>query len=161
MTRQLSILTAVRDGEAEVVRDIVSSLPVRDRSPFASVGGTHNGRFVVVSPRPLAPAVFLMCSATIDAPVRDWVERFLHVLGSTADEIWSHCPGWPGPAGPRVDYLCARRVLPALEFATWDVPAASVVEALTARRQVQELAIRVQGLDAPSLLAAYRTEFGA
>lgn len=159
MTTQLSILTAVRDGEAEVVRESVSSLPLRDGSPFASVPGTHNGRFVVVSPRPLAPPVFLMCSATIDVPVRGWLERFLAVLGSTADEIWSHCPGWPGSNGPMLDYLCSHRVHAALEFATWDVPAAAIVEALTTRRRVQALAVRAQGLDASSLLAAYRTEF--
>ena len=49
-TTQLSILTAVLDGQAVAVREVVSSLPVRDGSPFASVAGTHNGRFVVVSP---------------------------------------------------------------------------------------------------------------
>ena len=158
-TTQLSILTAVLDGQAVAVREVVSSLPVRDGSPFASVAGTHNGRFVVVSPRPLSPAVFLMCSATIDVPVRGWVERFLAVLGPTADAIWSHCPGWPGPAGPMIDYLCAHRVHPELEFATWDVPAAAIVEALATRRRVQDLAVRTQGLDVPSLLSAYRKKF--
>ena len=100
-----------------------------------------------------------MCSATIDVPVRGWVERFLAVLGPTADAIWSHCPGWPGPAGPIIDYLCSHRVHPALEFATWDVPAAAIVEALATRRRVQDLAVRAQGFDASSLLAAYRKEF--
>jgi hypothetical protein len=158
-TVQLSLLTAVVDGHADEVREVVGSLPLRERSPFASVAGTHNGRFVVVSPRPLAPAVFLMCSATIDVPVRGWIERFLAALGPTADAIWSHCPGWPGPAGPTVDYLCSHQVHPALEFATWDVPAATIVEALATRRRVQDLAVRAQGLDASSLLAAYRKEF--
>ena len=157
MASQLSILTAVLEGHADALRSAVSALPVGEGSPFAAAPGTHHGRFVVVCPRPLAPATFLMCSATMDVPVSTWIDDFLRALGATADDIWSHCAGWP--ADSRAAYLLAHRVHPALEFATWDAPAASIVEALDVQRRVVQLALRVQGLDAASQLAAYRAEF--
>jgi hypothetical protein len=159
MATQLSVLTAVLDGHADALRSVVSSLPLGGGSPFASVPGTHNGRFVVVSPRPLAPATFLMCSATFDGPVHRWIDDFLRVLGTTADDIWSHCAAWPAPVDARAAYLVGHRVQPALEFATWDAPVERVVDALAMRRRVAHIAVRAQGLDPASLLAAYRAEF--
>ena len=160
MATQLSILTAATDGRAEALRAAVSSLPLGQGSPFASVQGTHNGRFVVVTPRPLAPATFLMCSATIDVPVRIWIDDFLSVLGATADDIWSHCAAWPTSVEARRRTSSRDRVHPALEFATWDAPVGRIVEALALRRRVVEFAVRTQGLDPVSLVAAYRTELG-
>jgi hypothetical protein len=159
MATQLSILTAVLDGHAEALHDLVASLPLRDGSPFAAVSGTHNGRFVVVSPRPLVPRTMLMCSATIDTPVRRWVEDLLSVLGSTADAIWSHCVGWPG-GHEAADYLCAHRVVPALSFATWDASVSTIVDALALRTRLEQFAVRTQGQSAQRRLDEYRAEFG-
>jgi hypothetical protein len=159
MATQLSILTAVLDGQAAALRNLVAELPLRDGSPFAAVAGTHNGRFVVVSPKPLAARTMLMCSATFDGPVREWVETFLDVLGSTADAIWSHCVGWPGPDSA-ADYLCAHRVVPALSFATWDAPVSAIVDALALRTRLERFAVRTQGLSNEQRLDAYRVEFG-
>ncbi len=111
MATQLSILTAVLDGQADALRNLLAALPLRDGSPFAAVSGTHNGRFVVVSPKPLAPRTMLMCSATIDTPIRRWVEGLLDALGPNAEAIWSHCVGWPG-LDAAADYLCAHHVVP-------------------------------------------------
>jgi hypothetical protein len=167
MVTQVSILTAVLDGHVEELRTVVTSIPLDGASPFASVPGTHNGRWVVVSTdqSPTAPlragglpGPMLMCSAVIDSPVRHWVDGLLAVLGPTADAIWSHCAGWPGPTG-RTEYLLAHRVLPWLTFATWDAPVDAVIDALAARRRAEQFAVRTQGLDAERLLAAYRAEF--
>jgi hypothetical protein len=159
MATQLSVLTAVLDGQADSLRSLVAGLPLRDGSPFAAVSGTHNGRFVVVSPKPLAPRTMLMCSATIDTPVRQWVEDLLSVLGSTADAIWSHCVGWPG-LDAAADYLCAHRVVPSLSFATWDAPVSTIVEALALQTRLEQLAVRTQALTNQQRLDAYRVEFG-
>ena len=80
------------------------------------------------------------------------------MLGPTADAIWSHCAGWPEQADRQIDWLSAHRVHAALSFATWDVPAAEIVDALATRARVERLVLRAQGLDAPELLAAYREE---
>jgi hypothetical protein len=167
MVTQLSILTAVLDGRVEELRTVITSIPLDDASPFASVSGTHNGRWVVVStdPSPTAPlragglpGPMLMCSAVIDSPVSRWVDRLLAVLGPTADAIWSHCAGWPGATGS-AEFLLAHRVMPWLTFATWDAPVDTVIEALAARRRAEQFAVRTQGHDAERLLAAYRAEF--
>ena len=158
MVTQLSILTAVLEGHADALRSTIEAIPLRDGSPFASVTGTHNGRWVVVTPKPIAPATVLMCSATIDRPVADWLVDFVRTLGPTADAIWSHCAGWPKEAERHIDWLSAHRVHPALSFATWDVPAADIVAALATRARVERLVLRAQGLDAPALLVAYREE---
>ncbi len=100
-----------------------------------------------------------MWSATFDGPVHRWIDDFLRVLGTTADDIWSHCAAWPASVDARAAYLVAHRVHPALEFATWDAPVERVVEALDVRRRVVQLALRAQGLDPASLFAAYRAEF--
>jgi hypothetical protein len=167
MVTQLSVLTAVLDGHVHELRSFIASIPLDDASPFASVPGTHNGRWAVVStdPSPTAPlragglpAPMLMCSAVIDPPVHRWVDDLLAALGPSADAIWSHCAGWPG-ATCRAEYLLAHRVMPWLTFATWDAPVDTVIAALAARRRAEQLAVRTQGHGAERLLAAYRAEF--
>ena len=37
MATQLSILTAVLDGQADALRNLLAALPLRDGSPFAAV----------------------------------------------------------------------------------------------------------------------------
>ncbi len=159
MITQLSILTAVLDGHADLLRSTIESIPRRDGSPFAAVPGTHNGRLVVVTPKPIAPDTMLMCSATVDTPVKLWLDAFVRALGPTADAIWSHCAGWPRNEISRTTWLLAHRVPSALSFATWDAPAATVIEALTTHERVRDLAVEGQGLDSQALLAAYRAEF--
>jgi hypothetical protein len=159
MATQLSILTAVLDGQADSLRNLVAALPLRDGSPFAAVAGTHNGRFVVVSPKPLAPRTMLMCSATFDTPIRQWVEGLLDSLGPNAQAIWSHCVGWPG-LDAAADYLCAHHVVPSLSFATWDASVSAIVDALALRTRLERFAVRTQRLSNEQRLDAYRVEFG-
>jgi len=170
-TTQLSTLTAVLDGHEEALRAVLASLPVRDGSPFASVAGTHNGRWVVVNTdaNPSAPmrvggltGPMLMCSAVIDRDPRDWLADLLAVLGPTADAIWSHCPGWPGdgPLAAQVEHLLDHRVCSDLDFATYDVPVEEIRSALALRDRIAAFAVRTQRLNADDLLSAYRRELG-
>jgi hypothetical protein len=170
MVTQLSILTAVLDGHASALRDAIGAIPIDDRSPFALMPGTHNGRWAVVSTEasttnPLRagglPGPMMMCSAVIDVPVEKWVDDFVALLGPIADEVWSHCAGWPGrpDAAAKAAYLLAHRVTPMLSFATWDETVGTITAALATRERVERFAVRTQGLSAEQLLAAYRTEF--
>ena len=167
MVTQLSILTAVKDGRADELRSLIESLPADDRSPFASVPGTHNGRWTVVRTDPLPepnlrsgglPRPMLMCSAVIDPKPKQWVRSLIEVLGPAADSIWDHCAGWPGRSGG-VDWLLRHRVRPWLSFTTWDAPVAEMLEARRTRELVERLAIQTQGSDAASLVSAYRQAF--
>ena len=167
MPTQLSILLPVLDGHAPALSEALRAVPI-DGGPFSKVPGTHNGRFALVdtSPSPAArrragglQAPMLMCSATIDVEPAAWLRMFLDVLGPTADDVWSHCPGWSLTVD-RVAFLLDHRVLPALEFATWDAPVDRIQRALDVHRRLSALAVRMQGADAATLLAAYRAEMG-
>lgn len=167
MPTQLSILTAVLDGHRDALLDVLRAIPI-DGGPFSQVPGTHNGRFALISTEPSPTArmragglagPMLMCSATIDTEPAAWLRRFLDVLGPLAEDIWSHCDGWACNVD-RVAFLLSRRVHSALEFATWDAPVDRVQRALDVHRRLSALAVRMQGADPATLLAAYREEMG-
>jgi len=167
MTTQLTGLTAVLDGHVEELRTAIAALPLGDESPFASLPGTHNGRWTVVTmndvPRPRfraggLPAPMLTCSGTIDVEPAEWLHALLAALGERADSIWSHCAGWAG-ASDRVAYLLAHRVPSMLEFATWDAPVGTVRRALAQRRQAERLALHSQHASDDELVVMYRELF--
>lgn len=171
-THQFSTLCALLPGREPRVRGVLAAIPVRDRSPFALVGGTHNGRWTVVrtDPDPAAPrragglpTPMLMCSAVVDDPPAEWLPRLLHTLDAgpvTADDIWSNCPAWPSGRSAQVEYLMARTVPSALEFATVDRRADDVLDALSVTARLSSFAARHATADDAELLAAYRKEFG-
>lgn len=167
MPTQLSILLPVLDGHAPALTEVLRTVPV-DAGPFSKVPGTHNGRFALVdtSPSPTARmragglhGPMLMCSATIDIDPAAWLRTFLDVLGPTADAVWAHCEGWALTVD-RVGFLLDHRVPSALEFATWDAPVDRIQRALDVHRRLSALAVRMQGADPATLLAAYRAEMG-
>ena len=162
----LTVITAVKPGRHDELRNRLRSIPTGADSPFAGVPGTHNGRWALVdtSASPTAPlraggltSPMLVCSAVIDATPAQWLSALLDEIGELADEIWGHCPGWP--TSDRVEHLLAHRVMPHLGFATWNEPADKIRRALDHREQLVDFAVRTQGLSAPALLDAYRREF--
>jgi hypothetical protein len=168
MVVQLSMLSAIRDGHEDRVRDVLAGIPPGDASPFASVAGTHNGRWVVVNTATTGSATLraggldaplLMCSAVIDREPAEWVDDLLQVLGPLADRIWSHCPDWPTDHVERVECLLARATPSSLDFATRDEPVARIREALDLRSRVAALAVRTQRFAPDALLDAFRREF--
>lgn len=168
MVTQLGMLTAVIDGHEEPLRAVIAAIPTHSESPFASVRGTHNGRWVVVNTAasPSAPlraggldAPVLMCSAVIDRDPSEWLHDLLRVLGPLADDIWSHCPDWPDRVDEQVGYLLDRRTRASLDFATWDASVGTIRNALVSRRRIVDFAVRTQGAAGDELLAAYREEF--
>ncbi len=167
MTTQLTILTAVLDGHLDDLHAAIAAIPAGDESPFASVPGTHNGRWTVVSmdgarPRFRAgglPTPMLTCSGTIDGEPADWLRRLLDVLGARADSIWSHCAGWSA-AADKVAHLLDHQVHSMLQFATWDAPADTVRRALADRRTAERLAVRAQRATDAELVAMYREAMG-
>jgi hypothetical protein len=165
---QLTVLTAVLDGHVEELCAAITAVPLGDDSPFASLPGTHNGRWTVVTmddtPRPRfraggLPAPMLTCSGTIDIEPGDWLRALLAALGERADAIWSHCAGW-AEAPDKVAYLLAHRVQSMLEFATWDAPVDTVRQALLRRRAAEQLAVRSQRASDDELVAMYRELIG-
>jgi hypothetical protein len=168
MATQLSILTAVLPGHRDELERTLTAIPLDVDSPFATLRGTHNGRFALIStdPAPAAslragglPTPMLMCSATIDIQPAEWLPLLLVALGDRAEAVWSHCAGW-STAIEKTQFLIAHRVHSALEFATWDAPVDRVRRALDTRRRLTALVLQTQGADPATLLAAYRKEMG-
>jgi hypothetical protein len=170
------MLTAIHEGREDALRAVLAAIPVHDGSPFARVRGTHNGRWVVVdtaaSPQATRRAggldePLLMCSAVIDRDPQEWLHDLLRVLGPLADDIWSHCPGWPATNGvdagltaARVRFLLGHHTPASLDFATWDEPVDGIRAALALRDRIARFAVRTQRLGADDLLGAFRQEFG-
>ena len=168
MTTQVTILTAVLDGHVAELRAAIAAIPLGDDSPFASVTGTHNGRWTLVDmgavtrPRFRAgglPAPMLTCSGTVDGVPDEWLRSLLAVLGQRADSIWSHCAGWSA-AGDKVAYLLDHRVPSMLEFVTSEGSVATVRRALADRRAAEKLAVRAQGASDIEIVALYRELMG-
>jgi hypothetical protein len=145
MVTQLSTLAAVLEGRADALRSTIEAIPLRDGSPFASVAGTHNGRWVVVTPRLIAPDTVLMCSATSIG--RSSVARRLRAcsVGPRCDLV-PH--GLARPSRPPIDGF--RRIARCAVVATWDVPAAGSSAPRLAR--VERLVLR--RASTPPLLTA-------
>ena len=168
MVAQLSMLSAIRDGHEDRLRAAIARIPRGDASPFASVAGTHNGRWVVVNTAATESATLraggldaplLMCSAVIDREPAEWVGDLLTVLGPLADDIWSHCPGWPTDHVDRVEHLLALATPSSLDFATWDEPVERIRTALCLRSRIAAFAVRTQRFAPDALLEAFRGEF--
>ena len=164
---QLSILTAVCDGQADDLRACIESIPVGAGSPFARTPGTHNGRWTVLradrSPAaPLRagglPHPMLMFSAVIDPPPKEWLRTCVDTLGPLTSGIWSHCAGWPGDDRV-VPWLLDHRVKPRLAFSTWDAPVDRITEALTLRRCIERFAVRMQRSPSDELRAGFEATF--
>lgn len=168
MVVQLSMLSAILDEHEGPLRKVIANIPVGDDSPFASVAGTHNGRWVVVDTAATDSATLraggldaplLMCSAVIDREPAEWVDELLRVLGPRADDIWSHCPDWPTVHAERVEYLVSRATPSSLDFATWDEPVERIREALCLRNRIAAFAVRTQRFTPGARLDAFRKEF--
>lgn len=169
-THQFSALCALLPGREAAAREALARIPVRDRSPFALVPGTHNGRWTVVrtDPDPAAPrragglpTPMLMCSAVIDPPPDEWLPGLLRALDEgpvTADDIWSNCPAWPGDRRAQLDYLLSRSVRSVLGFATVDHGVDEIRDALAVHERLSSFAARHATATDEELLAAYREE---
>ena len=73
--------------------------PARDDSPFATVAGTHNGRFAWSDARGrLASRRRCSCAPPRSTGRSDeWLPDLRACARADADAIWSHCAGWPRP----------------------------------------------------------------
>jgi hypothetical protein len=105
-----------------------------------------------------------MCSAVIDPAPAKWLHAFLGALSEgpvDADDIWSHCTGWPDEKDSQVGFLLDGFVPSLLQFATYDHPADEICRALRLHDQLNRLAIETRTMSDGELHAAYRRTFPA
>lgn len=159
--RLLSILLAVVRPEGLV--DELHALPTGDRSPFADLPGTHNGRFTVVDHRQRGDGFcpLLAVSATVDGEPGPWIDAWLTRLGpDRAEAILGRCAGWPGHDGAAA-WLTDHLVAPTLPFATWEAPVDTIVHALALTDAVRAFALETKLLTPAERKARFLECFGS
>ncbi len=167
-------LTPVQPGRIDELRAHLRRLPRGDRSPLASVPGTHFGRWVVLDRmfhdswperfEVLDPA-YLVFSAVFDVTSRtaldDYLEGMVSVLGSEADAIWGACQGWPGTGDrqARKSYLRDHQRDVQFLFAGYPGEVADIRRNLVNRELLIDFAKRAQTLPPEALRAAFLAAF--
>ncbi|GAC1375618.1 MAG: hypothetical protein NVSMB32_18480 [Actinomycetota bacterium] len=169
----LTLLCPVHPEQAQALKDRLTRLGVDEPSPFAAVGTTHFGRWVVVEqlrceapgkPFEALSCPYLLFSATLDGDPATYLRALCAASSSVVHDIWRHCIGYPAEAGDAglVAYLLHNQVRANLFFAAY--PTASVAQvhhALDVRRRLIDFAVDAQGMDDDALAEAFRSGFGA
>ncbi|MDX6669410.1 MAG: hypothetical protein QOK04_2790 [Solirubrobacteraceae bacterium] len=164
----LTTLTRIRDGHQGQLLAELEGLPTGSESPFALIGGTHFGRWVIVPyladrrGRRVSPASYLLFSAEFDGSVSEYLERLCTGGDGAPGRIWSHCTGYPGDVAEYLpEFLLEHRLEPGHSFAAFpDATVDRVRESLHLRAQLLDFAADHAGSDdAPALQRAWRERF--
>jgi hypothetical protein len=119
------------------------------RSPLHALSDTHYARLVRV-PRDLMDlgqavpddleAPYLLYTSNHRGSARDHVVRLREQLGPVADDIWRHCPGYPGHDDAGFDDWARRHTIDTRYFVAGYAPheVGEVEEALALRAQMAE-----------------------
>jgi len=170
----LTVLTPIIDGHETELAQYLDALQSGDESPLAGVRGTHFARWVLVGDviyegghqgeREHLKRARLLFTSNFDGALEPYLEALRTGLGTSADEIWRHCIGYPGveDAGAFADYLGHHQIDSSLFFAAYgDRTVEDVKSSLARRTRFVGFALRAQGLAAPELKAAFLQEFGS
>lgn len=152
---EVALLTQVKRGSEQELRDYLRALQAQDPMPFANLG-THFARFVVID----VDGPHLLFTSRFDGKEAEYLTALAAVGAAT--EIWGHCVE-PDPLDR--DSLCKYL----LKDRAARVPASYVVSALNEQETVERinaaLALRdelsdfaatAEGLDAIDLAHAFR-----
>lgn len=168
----LTVLTPILEGHESTLARYLAALQSGPASPLASVPGTHFARWVVIDDvvyegpgqkRDHLQLGRLLFTSNFDGPVEPYLDGLRTGLGSAADEVWSHCMGYPGSAdaGGFVRYMRAHQIESALFFSAYgDRRVEDVLRSLELRHQVIDFALRSQGMAPEELQTAFKAEFG-
>ena len=169
----LTVLTPIRAGHESALVRYLAGLESGAASPLAGVPGTHFARWVVIGDvvyeggaqaRDHLELPRLLFTSNFDGTIEPYLEALRSGLGEAADEIWSHCVGYPGRQEPAAfaAYLREHQIESALFFAAYGERTVSeVVRSLELRHQVIAFALRSQGMAPAELQTAFREQFGA
>jgi hypothetical protein len=167
----LTVLSAIREGHESQLARYLNAIEGGSASPLSRVGRTHFARWVVLGdvvyegkgPRDHLKVGQLLFTSNFDGEDLDsYLESLRTGLGPAADEIWSHCSGYPGSDDPAAfaAYMHKHHVESSLFFAAYgDRTVEQVRTSLTVRRSVIDFALDAQGLSPADLQAAFRRRF--
>ena len=167
----LTVMTPVLDGHEPALAQYLNTLPDGSASPLVKVHGTHFARWVLIGDvtyqgpgqRPdHLRAGRLLFTSNFDGSLMPYLEELRTGLGEVADQIWTHCGGYPGrdDAGAFAAYLRAHQLENSLFFAAYgELKVAEVTRNLATRRRMIDFAVRAQKMAAVELQAAFRETF--
>jgi hypothetical protein len=168
----LTVVTSIRDGHESALARYLNGLEGGPASPLSAVGGTHFARWVVIGDvvypgrgrRDHLKLGQLLFTSNFDdsGDLDSYLESLRTGLGRAADEIWSHCTGYPGSRDPAAfaAYLRSHHVESSLFFAAYgDRTVEDVTRSLRVRLDVIDFAMRAQGMAPDELQAAFGERF--
>jgi hypothetical protein len=164
------VITPVHAGHEELLRSHLRGLSTGAGSPLASLSTVHFARWVVFNP-PLdvdetgaagARRSYLLFDICFDDTLDALLESMRTTMNDVVDAVWQHCDGFPGCSdGHEFSAYFRRHRLDANIFlaAYSDATVEDVRTSLELRRRLIDFAVATQGLDAPTLRAAYLDAF--
>jgi len=134
------------------------------------VSGTHFARWALIGDviyegvgRPdRLRAGRLLFTSNFDGSLETYLEELRTGLGEVADQIWTHCSGYPGrgDASAFASYLRAHQLENSLFFAAYgELKVTDVTRNLATRRRMIDFAVRAQKMGPTELQAAFREAF--
>jgi hypothetical protein len=169
----LTVLTAIRDGHETALARYLNAIEGGSDSPLSRVARTHFARWVVLGDvvyegkgaRDHLKCAQLLFTSNFDGKDLDsYLEALRTGRGPAADEIWSHCSGYPGSEDPAAfaAYMTKHHVESSLFFAAYgDRTVEDVKASLATRRDLINFALNSQALAADALQAAFQRAFPA
>jgi hypothetical protein len=167
----LTVMTPIIDGREPALAQRLNEFEDAAGSPLAAVGGTHFARWVVISdviregasqPAEHLAQGRLLFTSNFDGPLDPYLERLRTGLGKAADEIWSHCVGFPGTADMAAfaSYMRAHQLQTALFFGAYGgLTVEQVRRSLATRRQLIDFSLRAQRMAPAELKASFQETF--
>jgi hypothetical protein len=168
----LMVMTPIKDGEEQALRDYLAQLPTGAASPLARLGTTHLGRWLVLhdlvyegppQDRDSLQSAYLIFTSNFDGDLAPYLADLHRHLRDEADQIWGRCVGYPGgdDAEEFATYLHHNQVDTTFFFSAYgDATVPDVLRALDLRERVTALAIATQTASAAELRSAYLATIG-
>ena len=169
----LTVMTPIVAGHEIALRAQLRSLPSAAESPFARVPSTHFARWVIIPQPafqgpPMRPDPFkseyLVFTSSFDGDLGSYLGDLCLLMGDRADQVWSHCVGYPGSADPWAfaRYLRHNQVNTDVFFAAYPDATVDQIRASLARRdQILAFALESQGMDGAEIHRRWTETFAA
>ena len=168
----LTVLTPIRDGHLQPLTAHLDALPDGAGSPLARVPRTHLARWVVIDDvkfqgagqrrRDNLTAARLLFTSNFDGDLDAYLEGLRTGMAEAADEVWSHCVGYPGH-GERAafaDWFKAHQLEAALFFGAYGAHTVEEVHRnVDVRNRLIGFALEAQALDATDLKGRFLETF--
>jgi hypothetical protein len=170
--RPVTVLCPVGPGSVDSLKATLASLAEEDPGLLGRTGTTHFGRWVVIERLPDEDGLassdelsvpYLLFTSNIDGTRHRYLRKLVEVSPQAMHRIWSHCIGYPLPAGDAalVDYLCRMQIRTNLFFSPYpraSVPKVSSVVSL--RKSFINFAVEADGMGPEELRDRFRAWYG-